>query len=79
MAVSVNTFLLLLSDASSKQANFILQHYSKNQGLVRASNLLQGNIPVGTDQMAKLKRFKSFYRELARKGVSCCRLAKNSN
>ena len=42
-------------------------------------NSLQGNIPVGTDQKAKLKRFKSFYQELTSKGVSHCRLAKNSD
>ena len=71
----------VFAEASNKQVKTLLQISSKEQVLDLsevAANLLQGNIPVDSNQKTKLKRFKSFYRELASKGVQSCRLVKNS-
>ena len=81
MAAKVKYFLLHLAEAGSKQVKTALQTSSKNQvlGLREvAANLLQGNIPVDEKQRIKLKKFKTFFRELARKGVTRCRLVKHS-
>ena len=81
MAAENKAYLIFLTQALNKQIKVLLQNSSKAQIISLREvlvNVLRGVVPINDQQKLSLRKYKTFYRNLAVKSQNRCILVRNS-